>query len=546
MEANSAGKNKDLKNLVLSTLKMSIATFCSRVLGLVRELLMASYFGASGLSDAFFVAFRIPNLLRDLFAEGAFSSAFVPTFTEAKNRSVAEARKLFWSVFFLLLIVTGVISFLMIIGSKEIVFLMTSTKFHADQEKFLLTVSLVKIMAPFLTLISLAALCMGTLNTFKIFFLPSMSPAAFNVVTIISIVASPFLFMYFSIPPIYAMALGVIVGGLLQFCIQLPAIFKIGIVPILNISKLTLISTETKKIAKRMAIAAIGLSANQINLIINTSLASGIVGAVSWLSYAFRLFQFPVGIVSVSVASSNLVHFSEHWKNGDLVQAKKFFKKSFLLNLFIMVPIAMLLIPLAKWSVHLVYERGIFDRMATIETARALQFYVLGIPFYGLYKILVPVFYTIDRPKIPVFISMSSIAINIVFCLSLIGLFGHVILAFGLTISMMLNVTILSFFLYRYLNLEWTFFINLRVLRILFSGVLLIPVIYFFQDRFMNDLTYFSLDILGKIFFLGLFFSLGFLFYLFLIFASGDRQTVIENLLVLKEKFFRKRFCRKS
>ena len=322
--------SSDFKVLI-STLKMALATFCSRILGLVREQVLAFYFGASGLTDAFLVAYRIPNLLRDLFAEGAFSAAFVPTFIETAKDSPEKARKLFWKLFYLLLMVTLTISAVVIYFAPEIIQLFAPT-FFKDREKFELTVLLTRIMAPFLCLVSLAALFMGVLNSLKVFFIPSFAPVFFNISMILSMILFPVILKDYGINPIISLGIGVIIGGFFQALVQFPQIIKMGYGPI-HPGKL--LDKQSKKVITLLGPGLLGFAATQINLIVNTILASStLVGAVSWLSFSFRLFQLPVGILSVSIGNTNLVHFSKAWKGGDFEEARKILASSYFFSLF--------------------------------------------------------------------------------------------------------------------------------------------------------------------------------------------------------------------
>ena len=419
------------RKVLLSSLKMAVATFASRILGLVREQVMAAMFGASWVTDAFLVAYRIPNLLRDLFAEGAFSSAFVPTFTEIKLKDPLEARRLMWSMVLVLGCVTGIISIGTIIFAPELIGLF-APKFVVHPEKYELSITLLRIMAPFLVFVSLAALFMGVLNTLKIFFIPSLAPAFFNVIMILSMWFLPPVLVENGFNKALSLGIGVVTGGLIQLLIQVPLIFKNNFGPIKGIS---FYSPQIKQILNRIGIGTIGIAATQINLLINTILASStVVGAVSWLIYSFRLFQFPVGILSVSLAGSNLVHFSEAWKNNDKEEAKKVLNSTYVLSFVLVLPAFALLSALSTETVHLIFERGAFTSQDTSMTTIALNLYLLSLPFYGLYKIFGPVFYTLDEPQIPVFTSVFCILVNIIFCVSLTSSYGFKILALGLSL----------------------------------------------------------------------------------------------------------------
>ncbi len=462
-------KKSSTTSLVFATLKMAVATFSSRILGLVREQVMAASFGASGLTDAFTVAYRVPNMLRDLFAEGAFSSAFVPIFTKARVENEKLARTLLWSMAIILGLITLSLSGLIIYFAPEVVRLMTDEEFTRDPSRMGLTVQMVRIMAPFLTLISLAALFMGALNTIKIFFVPALAPAAFNIIMIASMLTLPPFLIARGQHPIIALAIGVIGGGLIQLFIQIPLIFKKGLGPT---GEYQFKGKWTESILKRLGIGTFGIAATQVNILITTILATGTeLGAVSWLTYAFRLFQFPVGILSVSIAGSNLVHFSQAWKEGDEAQAKRLLKASYDFSWLVIVPAFALMMALSKETVNLVFERGAFSNADSLQTAKALTQYLWGLPFYGLYKIFAPTFFSIDKPKVPVIISMVAVGFNIVFCLVMVPQYGFWVLALGTSLSMVFNCTLQASVLSHFLDLKLSFFISLRVLKFVLCGV---------------------------------------------------------------------------
>ncbi len=464
------GQSSSTKRVLLSSVKMAIATFSSRILGLVREQAIAAVFGASGITDAFTIAYRIPNMLRDLFAEGAFSSAFVPTFTGVRIKNEKLAKGLLWSMAALLTLITGAISIGIMVYAREIVLALTNEVFNSDLERLNITIGLVRIMAPFLVLISLAALFMGTLNTLKVFFVPSFAPALFNIAMIGCIFILPDHLKVWGHHPVYSLGIGVMLGGFVQMIVQVPLLLKKGYGPQ---GPFKLVSTDSKVILNRIGIGTIGIAATQINVIVTTILATGtVVGAVSWLTFAFRLFQFPVGILSVSIAGSNLVHFSEAWKNGDREKAISYLSTSYFLSFLTIVPAMALLFALAKESVHLVFERGAFDGNDTAMTYLALKFYLIGLPSYGLYKIFAPTFFTLDKPKIPVMISVFAILCNIVFCVYFTPKYGYWILALGTSLSMILNSAIQATYLKKLLEIPWTFFFKLRILKIIIAGLI--------------------------------------------------------------------------
>lgn len=473
------------KSLIFSTIKMALATFSSRILGLVREQVMAATFGASGITDAFTVAYRVPNMLRDLFAEGAFSSAFVPVFTKVRQLGDEQARTLLWSMGIILFCLTGAIATGVIVFAPQVVRVMTDQAFTVDPEKFELTVTMVRIMAPFLTLVSLAALFMGALNTLKMFFVPALAPALFNIVMIAFMVLLPPVLEGRGAHPALALAIGVLAGGLAQMLLQVPLLFKKNFGPT---GKWSFKNEWSGMILNRIGIGTIGIAATQINILITTYLATGTqVGAVSWLTYAFRLFQFPVGILSVSIAGSNLVHFSELWKRGEEAEAKDTLRTSYIFSWAVIIPAFALMMGLNHQTVHLVFERGAFNSQDTMMAAIALKMYLFGLPFYGLYKIFAPTFFTLDRPKVPVFISMTAIGFNIIFCLILVPKYGFSILALGTSLSMFLNCFLQGVFLKKLLDLKISYFFSWRIVKFWIAGGAAYGVAHYLGFQIYHD-----------------------------------------------------------
>lgn len=515
-------------SILRSSAKMAVATFLSRILGLVREQVMAAYFGASGITDAFLVAYRIPNLLRDLFAEGAFSSAFVPTFVEANQESQQKSRELMWSLFWLLTLITGTICLAIMIFAPELISIFAPA-FKADPKKFEITVNLTRIMAPFLTFVSLAALFMGVLNSLKVFFMPALAPAFYNICSITSMLTLSGILHANGYHPIYSLGIGAMLGGFMQAAVQIPHIWRRGFKPIWPKE---FWSPRAKKIVKLIGPGLIGFAATQINLLITTILATGaMVGATSWLNYSFRLFQLPVGILSVSIGQSTLVHFSEAWKRKDEKAAKDSLAQSYYLSFLTVMPALVILYCLSEEIVNLIFERGQFSRESTLRTAEALRMYALGLPFYGLYKIWVPTFYALDRQKIPVIASIASILFNIVFCVTLTPVFGFKILALGTTLSVLVNSAFQSWVLKKDLDLGWNFFFSNRLLKVLGATVGAAIIV-----ETLLKVEFFHLPFINKCFHLGAqILAVGALYASFLV-LMGERKAVN----VLLEKFTKK------
>ena len=321
-------------SLFRSAWLVSLGTAISRVTGLLREQVMAYYFGAGLATDAFVTAFRIPNLLRDLFAEGALSSSFVPVFKDRLVKGPKEdAFRLADNVLTVMLVVLAVITLLGIAASGLIVYL-TAHGFVADKEKFDLTVNLTQIMWPFLILVSVSALFMGILNSFNRFGLPAIAPAMFNIGNVITVVA---LYAFFD-APIYALTIGVLVGGIGQIAIQLPSLWKIGY---RYHPRLSFVDEGLRRMLRLFTPMMIGLSAGRINILVSTLLVSFLVeGSMSYLNYAFRLMHFPLGVFAVAIGTVTLPRVSEIASRGDMDVLGQTFVEALSLNLLLMIPSA--------------------------------------------------------------------------------------------------------------------------------------------------------------------------------------------------------------
>jgi putative peptidoglycan lipid II flippase len=421
---------------------MSVATFISRILGYVKDMILAGYFGATGIADTFFVAFRIPNLLRELFAEGAMSSACIPVLTEYQTKHGRdEAKRLVRITFTFILICVGLICSAGILFAPGIV-AMIAPGFTSLPQKFSLTVSLTRIMFPFLLFISLAALIMGALNTRRIFFVPSLAPAALNIAIIISVL----LFAARFEQPIFAVACGVALGGLAQFAFQLPSFFRSGysLHPDFHFRHAGL-----GKMAILMIPATMGMAVAQINIFVSTILASYLPeGSITYLYYSMRLIQFPIGIFGVAMGMAVLPALSEHAVRGDYENLRRDFSYALRLLFFISVPAMAGLIALREPIVHILFQRGQFDYTATLETAHALLFYSLGIWSIVGVRIVTAGFYSIQDTGTPVKIAAVAVAANIIFSVILMQPLRHSGLALANTLASGLNF-ILLFMLFR-------------------------------------------------------------------------------------------------
>ncbi len=426
--------------------QISIATTGSRVLGFVRDILLARIFGASGSTDSFFIAFRIPNLFRELFAEGSISAAFVPVFTETLTvEGRDEAKKLASSVFAFLLSVVSLLCVAGIVFAPSVVSVI-APGFIKSPEKFELTVLLTRVMFPFLFFISVAALAKGVLNSLKSFFVPALAPMFLNVSIIISaLFAAP----KFSVP-LVAIALGVTIGGAIQVLIQLPELKKKGFLalPVFSFSHPGL-----KKILRLLIPAVVGMGVAQINIFISTIFVSFLAGgAATYLYYAMRFVHLPIGIFGNAVATAVLPSLSGYASKNDTDGLRETFSFSLRLLFFITVPAMAGLIALADPIIHVLLQRGEFTQDHARETAYALICYSSGIWAFVGYRIVASAFYSMQDTKTPVRIAAFSVLVNILFSFILMGPMKHGGLALANAIAASLNFLILLFLLRRKLQ----------------------------------------------------------------------------------------------
>lgn len=434
------------KHIAIAAGLMSIATFISRILGYVKDMILAGFFGATGIADTFFVSFRIPNLLRELFAEGAMSSAFIPVLTEYQTKhGLEDARKLVRITFTFIVMFVGLICIVGIVFAPAIVTAI-APGFLNMPEKFSLTVLLTRVMFPFLLFISLAALAMGALNTRRIFFIPALAPAMLNI----TIIAYVILLAPLMEQPIVAVAIGVAMGGFIQFAFQLPSFFKNGysLKPEYNFRHPGL-----KKMSILIVPATLGMAVAQINIFVSTILASYLPeGSITYLYYSMRLIQFPIGIFGVAMGMAVLPTLSEHAVKGDFNKLRDDFSFALRLLFFITIPAMAGLVALREPIVNILFQRGRFDYIATVGTAQALLFYSLGIWSIVGVKVVAASFYSMQDTRTPVKVAVIALAANVILSIILMKPLKHGGLAFANTIASGINFTLLFFFLRRKLK----------------------------------------------------------------------------------------------
>ena len=435
------GASKSGSRLARSAGIIGLATMASRLLGLVREQVLAYYFGAGNAMDAFVIAFRIPNLLRDLFAEGAMSAAFVPTFTRQLTLSgKPRAWQLGNNVITALIAITIPLTILGIVFAEPLVRLYAED-FSLVPGKLELTVQMTRIMLPFLTLIALAAALMGMLNALHRFFVPALSPAMFNVGTIVCAVALVSVMPRVGLDPVVAIAIGTIVGGLGQILLQWPVLVREGFRyrPSFDWS-----DPELRRVAVLMGPSIVGLAAVQVNLFVNSILATGEgTGAVSWLSYAFRLMYLPIGLFGVSIATAAIPGISTLAAREETTAMRGAISRGLRMMLMLNIPATLGLVALARPVVGLIFERGEFSSADTNATAIALMFYAPGLIGYSFVKLASPAFYALHDSRTPVLVSILTMLLNILLNVTLVKVMGYPGLALGTAFAALFNASVL-------------------------------------------------------------------------------------------------------
>lgn len=435
---------------------VSLAVMGSRVLGLVREVVFAAMFDAGKLLDAFLAAFQIPNLLRDLFAEGALSTAFTTTFAKTLEKEGAKSAWQLANLLFTAMIVLMGGACVLGIALSPVLVQVTNFGFHDVPGKFELTVRLTRVLFPFILMVSLAAIVMGILNARFVFGLPASASSVFNLVSIVLGVGMALVFdpqadwrhPQFTERSLYGISLGVLLGGLAQLCMQLPALWRHGF---RFEWKLDLRHPALRQVWALAWPSMIAGAAVQVNVLINGMFASEINGARSWLNCAFRLMQFPIGIFGVAIATVTLPAVARHHARADMAAFGRTVEESLRLAFCLTVPSTVGLIVLAPDIIQLIYQHGNFTANSTAMTAAALQAYAVGLAGYAAIKVLTPCFYALDRPRIPLQVSLLGIGINGVSNLVLVKLFhmGHVGLATTTGVLAVVNFVQLAMYLRR-------------------------------------------------------------------------------------------------
>ena len=434
-------------NLLRAALSVSAMTFLSRITGLAREIIGFNLFGAGAAMDAFQVAWRIPNLLRRLFAEGAFSQAFVPVFAEYKTtRGPAETKALADRVASLLALVLFFVTLIGVVAAPLLVYA-TASGFAVDPGKFNLTVQLVRVTFPYIFFISLVSLAAGMLNSFSAFKTPAFSPVLLNL----SVIASAVLLAPHMDQPVLALAWGTLLGGVVQLLFQVPALRRIGMLPRFSFSAWQFRQDSgVRRILGLMAPAILGVSVAQISLLLNTQIASFLpTGSVSWLTAADRLMEFPSAMLGVALGTVLLPSLVKHQALEDAAEFSRLLDWGLRVTLMLTLPAAVALALLATPLIATILQHGQFGAKDVLMSRAALIAYSVGLTGIIMVKILAPGYYARQNIRTPVKIAIFTLVITQVFNLAFVPIFRHAGLALSIGLGACVNAGLLYWFMRR-------------------------------------------------------------------------------------------------
>lgn len=457
-------------------------TLISRIFGFLRDSVIAMMFGASSAADAFFVAFRIPNMQRKVLGEGAVGAAFIPVFSEVlENQGKKSAWQMTANLFNLLLAALFLVTLIIVVFAPAVVAVF-APGFLEFPEKFEQTVKLTRWMAPYLIFIGVASFFMGILNTFKVFALPAAAPTLLNLAMILSaLFISPLMD-----EPIMGLAIGVLVGGFLQMLILIPATIRQGMK---FMGKFDLFNPEVKRIGRLMIPVILGLAVYEVNLLVDTLLASLLPeGSISYLYYGNRLVQLPLGVFAVALGVAILPMLASQAAKKDFKELVQTLSFGIRLILFITIPAAVGMILLRFPIINTLWERGEFTRATTEGTAIALLYYSIGLCAFSGIKVIAPAYYSLQDTKTPAKIAIFSMLINIILNLILMGPLKHGGLALATSISALVNVTLLIHFLRKRMGLIGGRKILFSTLKVTLASVLMGILIFYFNAEFFDPM----------------------------------------------------------
>ena len=472
------------RSFLKSSSVVTVMTFLSRILGLIRDFIIAKYFGANGLTDAFLVAFRIPNFLRRLFGEGAFSQAFVPILADTKaNNSEADVQKVIDHVGTKFLKILVTITIIAIVVAPIIIFLFAwGFYFSEDNTQFYLATDMLRITFPYLLLISLTAFSGAILNTYDKFAVPAFTPVLLNISMILCAI---YLSKYLE-TPIMALAWGVLIGGVVQLLFQIPFLIKIKKLPKFASGD----HQSVQVLKKRMLPALFGVSVSQINLLIDTMIATTLVsGSVSWLYYSDRLLELPLALIGIALATVALAKLSNHFANNETYKFNRTIDYAIKIGILLGIPASVGLVLLAEPLIITLFQYDQFDAYSAAKSAQSLVAYGSGLVAFILVKILAPVFLSRGDTKTPVRVGIIAMVSNVFLNIFLAYFYDHVGLAAATSISALLNASLLYFYLTKQSIYKISSDLIKLFFKILVSSSIMVGFIVIFaenSDYFIN------------------------------------------------------------
>jgi len=467
-------------NLIASTSTFGFFTLISRILGYVRDILIAIFLGTSLFADAFFVAFRLPNTFRRLFAEGTFNAAFIPSYAGALAENKIEADNFARNVFSLLFIILLFFVLVAEIFMPQLIFLI-APGFYKDPEKLKLAVDLSRITFPFLFFICLASFFGAILNSYNKFAAAAAAPIILNVI----LIGALFFSQWVNISDVLLLSYGVSLAGFLQLIILLFFVRK-NFKPILNIK--IKIDKKIKFFFSKLLPSIFSSGVTQINILVGTIIASFQAGAVSYLYYADRVYQMNLAVAGIAVGTVMLPELSKHVKNNNLEQVSDLQNRALELCLFLSIPAATALVLASEQIITSLFGYGSFDNQSVINTAIALTFFAFGVPAFSILKIFSNFFFARNDTKTPFYLSVISVALNIIISVSLFNRFGFVIIPIATSFSSWINVFMHYYFIKKrdlhIFDSKFVYKFPRMILSVVVMGIILYLMLGFFSDKF--------------------------------------------------------------
>ena len=467
-------------NLIASTSTFGFYTLISRILGYVRDILIAIFLGTSLFADAFFVAFRLPNTFRRLFAEGTFNAAFIPSYAGELTKSKSGADSFAKSVFNLLFIILLILVFVAEIFMPQLIFLI-APGFYQDPEKLNLAVELSRITFPFLFFICLASFFGAILNSYNKFAAAAAAPIILNIVLILALLSSK----WFNIKDVVTLSYAVSLAGFLQLIILLFFVKKY-FTPILSLK--IKIDKKIKFFFSKLLPSIFSSGVTQINILVGTIIASFQAGAVSYLYYADRVYQINLAVAGIAVGTVMLPELSKHIKNNNFKQITNLQNRALELCLFLSIPAATALVLASEQIITSLFGYGSFNSLSVTNTALALTFFAFGVPAFSILKIFSNYFFARNDTKTPFYLSLISVILNILISVSLFGKFGFIIIPIATSISSWANVFFHFYFIkkrnYYYFDKTFIYKLPRIILSVVVMGIVLHLLLGFFSVKF--------------------------------------------------------------